>query len=214
MPKSITAILLALVLAPCFGGCNQPVAQKSADEKSNVDKPTQSVPQIDIATQPKTLPASDATAKEVCQRFVGLLAQDERSLAEQLLTRTALKVTVDAGLELEAMGGEESTIEVGDAIYATSRALVAQVPCIVTEKDGKVQTLYWMMRRAESGWRIAGLIVNPGESQELLSLENRSDVAAIMTAKGGPAPEADKVEPKAVTTESDQIRQVSGTDDE
>lgn len=216
MPKTITAILVALLLAPCLGGCNKPVAQNSANENQSA-KPSDNdsaVPQIDIATQPKTLPENDATAKEVCQRFLGLLAQGERSLAEQLLTKKALKTTVDAGLELEAMGGEGSSVEVDDAIYATSRAKVAQVSCTVTEKDGEAQTLSWMMRRGASGWRIAGLIVDPGESQEFLSLENRSDVAAIMNAKGGSAPVAEKAKSEVDTSESDLIRQVSGTDDE
>lgn len=216
MPKTTTAILVALLLAPCFGGCNKPVAQNSADKNASA-KPAEddsAAPKIDIATQPKTLPAKDATAREVCQRFLGLLAQGERSLAEQLLTQKALKTTVDAGLELEAMGGDGSSVEVDDAMYATNRAKVAQVSCTVTEKDGKSQTLSWMMRRSESGWRIAGLIVNAGESQEFLSLENRSDVAAIMSAKGGAAPETDKSNSIADTNGAGQIRQVSATDDE
>ena len=216
MLNRTTAILIAFMLAPLLGGCNQPVAQNTSNDNSEsvVDSNDgNSIPQVDIATQPNKLPENDATAKQVCERFLGLLAQGERSLAEQLLTRQALKVTIDAGLELEAMGGPDSTVNVGDAMYATSRAKVAQVPCTVTEKDGEKQSLLWMMRRGESGWRISGLIVDTGKSQELLSLENRADVAAIMGAKGGSA------EPSAVISSTDkselaEIRQVSATDDE
>lgn len=218
MPKQLTAILIVLLLAPCFGGCNNQVSQAPADKDSaaKTGQSNSAAPQIDIATQPNTLPDKDASAKEVCQRFLGLLAQDERVLAEQLLTQRALKVTVNAGLELEAMGGDGSSIEVGDAIYATSRAQVAQVPCSVKEKDGDKQSLVWMMRRNESGWRIAGLIVNSGKSQELLSFENKADVAAIMGAKGGKGGSAAdaKVNPTAGVSENAEIRQVSATDDE
>jgi len=210
MPKQLTAILIVLLLAPFLGGCNNQVSQAPAenDPAAETGQNNSAAPQVDIATQPNTLPEKDASAKEVCQRFLGLLAQGERVLAEQLLTQKALKVTVNAGLELEALGGDGSSIEVGDALYATSRAKVAQVPCSVKEKNGDKQSLLWMMRRSESGWGIAGLIVNAGESQELLSLENRSDVAAIMGAKSS-APTPNKVNPTSSTSESAEIGQVS-----
>lgn len=204
MPRPLMAILIALLLAPTFSGCKQEDSKKQTDEGSEpvaAASEKDSAPEADVATQGNTLPDSDATAREVCESFLRLLAMDERSLAEQLLTRKALKVTVAAGLELEALGGPESTIKVDDAMYATSRARVAQVGCTVTEKDKSKQEIVWLMRRGESGWRIAGLIVDTGKSQEFLSLENRADVNAIIASKGG-APK------------SDDVRLVSGTDDE
>jgi len=217
MLNRTTAITIAFLIAPLLVGCNQPVAENPPNDNSEgvVDSSAgdASAPQVDIATQPNTLPEKDATAKQVCERFLGLLAQGERSLAEQLLTRRALKVTIDAGLELEAVGGPESTVEIEDAMYATSRGKVAQVPCTVTEKDGKKQSLLWMMRRSDSGWRIAGLIVDTGKSQEFLSLENKADVAAIMGAKGV-SPEPSKVIPATDASEAAVIRQVSATDEE
>ena len=202
MPKHFTAILIALLLLPFFGGCNQKVADLPTEENptTKTAQINSVAPQVDVATQPNTLPEKEATAKEVCERFLDLLAKGEHNLAGQLLTSRAMKVTVNAGLELEALGGEGSSVKLGDALYATNRAQVAQVPCSVTESNGESQSLMWMMRRSESGWRIAGLIVNQDKSQELLSFENRSDVAAIMGAKGGSA--------------DAEIRQVSATDDE
>jgi hypothetical protein len=199
-PFATTIALIAILLAPAFSGCAQPVADSSDGETQDSLAQTDagsSAPQKDVATQPNTLPEKDASAAEVCKCFLSLLAQDERTLAEQLLTRRAFKVTVDAGLELEPMGGKNASLKVGEAVYATSRAEVAQVPCTVTEKNGKQQTLTWMMRRGDSGWRIAGLILNSGKSPEFLSLENKADVAAMM----GPA-------------ESGTVRQVSATSDE
>ncbi len=205
MPKRLLAILTALLLTPCFSGCSQPDADNSSGENpaasAQTDVSPSTAPKTDIATQPNTLPTNDATAREVCERFLGLLAQGERTFAEQLLTRRALKVTVEVGLELEAMGGPEASVEVGKACYATSRATVAQVPCTVTEKDGSKQTLTWMMRRGESGWRIAGLILDSDKSPELLSLETKADVLAIMGTRSD-------------LQTTDSIRLVSGTDEE
>ncbi|QEG20689.1 ABC transporter substrate-binding protein [Mariniblastus fucicola] len=203
MFRQITTILLALILTTAFIGCSEPAATTESGESEDTVSQTResAIPETDVATQPDTLPGSDATAKVVCERFLALLSKNERNLAEQLLTRQAFKATVDAGLELEALGGPGSKVKVGEASYATSRAKVAQVPCTVVEKDGSKQSLLWMMRRGDSGWRIAGLIVETGESQEFLSLENRADVAAIMASQGGSSSEGN-------------IRQVSATDDE
>ena len=203
-PYAMTIAWTALLLASVFSGCAQPVADSSDSDTQDSLAQTDSsaVPQKDVATQPNTLPEKDASASEVCQCFLGLLAQDERTLAEQLLTRRALKVTVEAGLELEPMGGKDASLKVGEAIYATSKAEVAQVSCTVTEKNGKQQTLTWMMRRGDSGWRVAGLILNSEKSPEFLSLENKADVAAIMGSSG------------STTSSTGSVRQVSATSDE
>ena len=76
----------------------------------------------------------------------------------------------------------------------------AQVPCTVSAADGSEQTIEWLMRHSESGWRIAGLIMHSGKSSELLSLENKADVDAIVKSRGG--------EP------ADTVRLVSATDEE
>jgi len=185
MPRQkfkLTAILAAVLILPMMNGCSKPIAQQepNGSDTTVASTPDAAVPAIDIATQPNTLPEKDASAKQVCERFLGLLAQGERNLAEQLLTRRALKLTVAAGLELDAMGDSESSVEIGDAMYATTRAKVAQVPCTTIGKDGSQQKIQWLMRRGESGWRIAGLIIDSGTSQEFLSLESEADVASIV----------------------------------
>lgn len=205
----LATVLTAVFLITLSGGCTKPVAKTDTDSSetelaSKGDSKT--TPEVNIATQPNTLPEKDASAKQVCERFLELLAQGERSLAEQLLTPRALKTTVAAGLELEAMGDSESTLEVGDAMYATTRAKVAQVPCTSTSKDGTSQSIQWLMRRGDSGWRIAGLIVDSGSTQELLSLESVADVASIVGSEtGGSGMEQ---------SDSGSIRLVSGTDED
>ena len=202
MLKLESVVLIALFAATIFVGCSQDAEKKDGAESADSTAATQSTkPEADLATQTPELPQSDATAKKVCESFLNLLAHDERLLAEQLLTRTALKVTGSAGLELESLGGPDSKVVVQDAMYATSAAKVAQVPCTVTEKGGARQSFLWLLRREQSGWRISGLIVDMGKSQELLSFENKSDVASILASRGG-------------STGSGDVRLVSATDDE
>ena len=196
------AVLTAMITALTICGCSDPVAQNDPGkdgQQLQADSATDAKPKVDIATQPLTLPEKDASAKVVCERFLKLLAAGEQSLAEQLLTRKAFKTTVDAGLELEAVGGPGASVSVGEALYATNRAQVAQVPCTVTGSKGAKQEIQWMMRHSESGWRVVGLIVASGDTSELLSFENKADVAAVVKSRGDSA---------------DSVRLVSGTDEE
>lgn len=199
MPRIISAIVCAILLAPFFAGCDkQPVSKADAGSDAKAtDMASSNAPPADAATQPNALPTKEADAREVCVSFSKLLKKGERTLAEQLLTRRALSVVVDAGLELEPMGTPSAKVQIGKAMYATSRALVAQVPCDIIEKDGSTQKMTWMMRRGEAGWRIAGLIVESGKGPEFLSLENRADVASITG-----------------TVNPSDVRLVSTTDDE
>ena len=104
MPKQkfkLTAVLTAVFLTPLLSACTKPVAKEDAAKSTEAKVASSAgsaVPQVDVATQPNTLPEKDASAKEVCERFLGLLAQGERSLAEQLLTQRALKLTVAVAL--------------------------------------------------------------------------------------------------------------------
>ena len=72
MSKQILAVLLALLIAPFFSGCYQPVAENSqSDDSAQTKSASLNVPQRDVATQPNTLPEKNATASEVCERFLG-----------------------------------------------------------------------------------------------------------------------------------------------
>jgi len=190
------AVLTALIAATLFCGCTDSTAVSDSNKAPQQNAAT---PEVDVATQPLKLPEKDASAKVVCERFLNLLAAQERSLAEQLLTRKAFKVTVDAGLELEAIGGAGTSLKVGQARYATNRAKVAQVPCIVTGAKGAKRQIQWLMRHEESGWRVSGLIVESAKTSELLSFESKADVAAVVKSRGESA---------------DSVRLVSATDDE
>lgn len=171
--------LAAFVLITSFSGllgCSKPAPEKpSQDQTDGETTATANVaPQKD-----NQLPPADATAAQVCQRFMMLLQQGERTLAEELLTRQALATTGKLDLELEAMGGSNAKVSVGEAMYATDRAKLAQVPCTIRETGSSDQEITWLMRRLNSGWRISGLIVSSPRGPELLSLENHRDVATI-----------------------------------
>jgi hypothetical protein len=198
MPRIISVIVCAILLAPLFAGCNkQSVSKANAGSNAKTEIVASDVPAADAATQPNALPTKDASAKQVCESFSRLLKNGERTLAEQLLTRRALSVAIDAGLELEPMGSQGAKVQIGEAMYATDRAQVAQVPCDVIERDGSKQKITWLMRRGDEGWRVAGLIVESDKGPEFLSLENKADVASI----------TGNVKPS-------DVRLVSATDDE
>lgn len=182
-------------------GCTESLDQHASETQRSDPSPVKEeiAPAVDLATQPAKLPEKDASAKVVCESFLALLSQGERSLAEKLLTPKAFQTTVAAGLELEPMGKLGKTLKVGQPAYATSRAKVAQVPCSVRGDDGSERQIQWLMRQGESGWRIAGLIMPSGKSSELLSLESKADVASIV---------------KSRTESPDTVRLVSATDEE
>ncbi len=148
-------------------------------------------------SRPKTKPVPDAagltvesSAEDVCREFLRLLENGERFEARQLLTDQAQLATERANLELDAPGGGAMTFEVSGARYATGERQIALVDCHFrdpVDPDARM-TLTWTMRRQENGWKIAGMLVDPGGGAlDLLSFENASDLARIHQSVDGDA---------------------------
>jgi hypothetical protein len=141
------------------------------------------------ATSPNELPDADSTPDQVCQRFLNLLQSGNRIGAENLLTRTALTTTTKAGLKLEPMGGPTSTYRIGEVRYATNRQKLAHVDTYVVDQvDGKPYEMEvtWQLHKHGTGWRISGVMLEleEGQTKDLLSLENKYDVAKLQTLAG------------------------------
>jgi hypothetical protein len=200
---SVCAFAICAVAA-FVGGCGKSETKKAPAEQSqtSVDSNQKQVASVQ-PQKDNQLPDAGATAAQVCERFMVLLQNGERTIAEELLTRKALTATGQLDLQLESMGSVDAKVKIGEPLYATSRAKVAQVPCSIKEKNGDQQELTWLMRRQDSGWRISGLIVESSNGPELLSLENLQDVAAIKRQTG-----QDELE-----TESSQIRLTSAEEE-
>lgn len=168
---------------------------ESAESKSEADSKTNSVAAAKAtdATSPaagaSNLPSPDATAQEVCQRFMNLMRTGNRIAAENLLTKSALNVTTRAGLQLEPMGGPTAEYNVGEVRYATTKQKLAQVDCtIVDNVDGEKyeMNVTWLVRKQKLGWRISGVMLEleSGQVPDLLSFENIHDVTKIKNMAG------------------------------
>ena len=174
---------------------NAPSESLPNDENKTVSPETNSVAVVSATEMSSPAKAdskeitSDSTPSEVCQRFLDLLQSGNRIAAENLLTRTALTATTRAGLKLEPMGGPASTYRTGEVRYATNKQKLAHVDTYVMDKiDGKPYEMEvtWQLHKHLDGWRISGLMLElePGQTKDLLSLENQFDVAKLQSLAG------------------------------
>ncbi len=188
-----------LVSAGCGGSS---VAEKAEPTSTSTDNSTpvtasnatNSVPttKSNNSTSPASMDNSsdpDATPAQVCQRFMRLMRSGNRIAAENLLTRTALSVTTQAGLQLEPMGGPTAVYKVGEVKYATTKQRLAQVECsIVDNVEGEEyeMNVTWLVRKQSLGWRISGVMLEleSGQVPDLLSFENVQDVNRIKSLAG------------------------------
>jgi len=135
---------------------------------------------VAVTDSPSTDDGDETDPAEVCRRFLQFTQAGQKSKAERLLTKTALRTTLAAGLELEPMGGPHCTFDVRQASFATTQSKVAQVSCEVTEPGADPARVTWMLRKQDTRWRISGLIVESETGQrDLLSFENPRDVARL-----------------------------------
>lgn len=199
----ITLSLFALTLF-VLTGCNSKketenagasAADNQANSKAPLSTATNSVAVVKTtntaspATSANQLPSPESTPAQVCQRFLDLLQSGNRIGAEHLLTRTALTATTKAGLKLEPMGGPTSTYRIGEVRYATNRQKLAHVDTYVVDQvDGKLEEIEvtWQLHKRNNGWRISGVILEleKGKTKDLLSLENKYDVAKLQSLAG------------------------------
>jgi hypothetical protein len=194
-------ISTAIVFSVGCGGTNvaNHSTAKTADRESGssgtVSTETNSVPTTKTtnltspAAMTNNLPSADATAEEVCQKFMNLMQSGNRIGAENLLTTTALTVTTRAGLQLEPMGGPTAVYKVRNVRYATTKQKLAQVECSVIDTvDGEEyeMNVTWLVRKQSPGWRISGVMLElePGQVPDLLSFENIQDVNRIKRLAG------------------------------
>ena len=155
---------------------------------------------------------ANSTPSDVCQRFLDPLQSGNRIAAENLLTRTALTATTKAGLKLEPMGGPTSTYRTGEVRYATNKQKLAHVDTYVIDNvDGEPYEMEvtWQLHKHLNGWRISGLMLElePGQTKDLLSLENQFDVAKLQSLAGVEALEETEP-PQAKVSDNNQSLQL------
>ena len=83
----------------------------------------------------------------------------------------------------------DAKFKFGDARYASIRQKICFIDCHpVEQKDSEQAKITWMMRKSNSGWRVAGMLVpgNDDKLTNLLSFENKIDVAQIRDSLSEP----------------------------
>lgn len=199
----VTLSLLAFVLILVTGCFENKVAENyessasdnQADSSATLSSATNSVAVAKTtnlaspATSANLDNDSNSTPDQVCQRFLNQLQSGNRIGAENLLTRTALTTTGKAGLKLEPMGGPNSTYRVGEVRYATNKQKLAHVDTYVIDQvDGQPfeMEVTWQLHKHGAGWRISGVMLEleEGKAKDLLSLENKYDVAKLQSLAG------------------------------
>ncbi len=138
-----------------------------------------------------TDPATESP-ESVCRAFIQLLQNQDRIAAENLLTRAALMTTHRANLKLEPISSPDAETTILPARHTAHGQFnrTAEVDCLIHETFGNETTpisLTWQVVCQSNGWRVCGMLVPLGESdqKQLLSFESIDDVATIKLLAAG-----------------------------
>ena len=197
--RVLAVCLLLTTLGFCTGCGNEAsdLVATNSKAKSQAASADGSVP-TSVATSPVTnevSPASihatskpkaifDQSPKQLCQRFMELLQNNDSIKAKTLLTRISQMNTTKEELELKAIGGSNAKFTVGQVRYATQKKELAQVDCKVvdtSDDDPFEMEMTWVVRRNKKFWRISGVMLQLEKDAkiDLLSFENLADVRRI-----------------------------------
>jgi hypothetical protein len=210
--RIVSEVLSACVLASIVlsVGCNRgEIASEQVDaEKTAVATPikrTEPIHSVAAETAMASSPAANSltvdpatqSPESLCRAFIKRLQNGDRIGAENLLTRVALTTTHHANLKLEPISGPDATTTVHSARFTDQFNRSAEVDCLITETmNGETFpiSLTWQVVRQSNGWRVCGMFVPLGASdqRQLLSFESIDDVATIKLLAAGEAFSAEK----------------------
>ena len=177
---SVAAIAI-LAIAGCGGnGATQPVAQTQGKGVTSVRATESGRSPAEAEDEEVGEPPIEATASpaEVVTFFLDSLRAGDKTNVAATLTKKARQETSREGLVVQPIGTPDAKYEVGTVEYVGSRKDGAHVQSIWTEVDesGEKATydVIWVLRKQETGWRIAGMAtqVAEGEAPEFLNFEN------------------------------------------
>lgn len=152
---------------------------------------------------PKEAVAASNTASpdEVCRIFLDLLRTENTREAQKLFTRKAMSLTLRHDLPLSFPGAQDATVELGSAKFATSKQELCQVMCTITDTVDGVESeseLGWVLKKANDGWRICGMLLplEEGKPMDFLSFESSADLGRVKEMIAG-GPPVDELQVKA-----------------
>ena len=148
---------------------------------------------VDVGEPPIEATASPA---EVVTFFLEALKAGDKTNVAASLTKKARQETSREGLVIDADGAPNAKFEVGSVEYVGPRKDGAHVQCLWTVADEEGNEIsnevIWVLRKQETGWRIAGMATIIGDQQEPEFLNFEKPQERLSTVIKGPAETARK----------------------
>jgi hypothetical protein len=174
---------LSLVVLLSMTGCGSDVP-KQPDASPAAGGGTEAIANPDDALYDAlTHFEGDASTPEiVVERFLSSVQSGDEDLAEQLLSDFARVELGKRGRKVAPPTHPTAQFKIEDVNYVDENRDGAQVTCLWrdTDQDGNTQVdeIIWMVRRQESGWRVAGMAFRPFEDQApvLMNFENPDEM--------------------------------------
>lgn len=145
-------------------------------ETTNVESP---------AEKAFSMPSVDASADEVCQKFLSALNAEEPDHFELLLTPAAINISNRLKFQLPPIAEHGTKLTIGEPKYNTIREKICFIDCsFAATNDSEATDVTMMLRKFKSGWRVAGMMIDADDSElkNLISFENSVDVAQIKSS--------------------------------
>jgi hypothetical protein len=203
-PEILVRIFFAFGITVCVfvGGCAKketPISQSpdNGDKKSSPDNlkvtvvsPSLADGEVSPAQTSEDELKVDTPPDAICKMFLLAIRKQDRHDYEKLLTRVSKRNILAANLDLQLPGSDQATCSVADTTYNSHKKDIAMVKCVVHDiVDGETKSFdfWWLLRKQNVGWRIAGMWISTGVGTErdYLSFENTEDVAKINAMANG-----------------------------
>lgn len=195
MQRNAWVVLAVIALAGCQKG-TKPVAsdpnKKAKGEEIAQVAATDSEKGSIVRSAEFTTDAIETTADtpaSLVKKFVAALQAGEARTVRNLLTEKARYETRLHGLEVRPQMFPNTSFEIGDTEYTTTRKDTAYVKCSWFEptSDAKTFDIVWVAKRQEEGWRISGFFtaIAAGGKLKLLNFENVKEMLSVMESASG-----------------------------
>jgi hypothetical protein len=130
--------------------------------------------------------AADATPDQAVKEFLSAARSGDQKRLTLLLSKASQEQAAKNNVNFELDSYQNATFEVGEFEYVTKEKDSARVGCKWTDRDtdGSEYThpVVWVLRKEDSAWRIAGMILRPFPDKPPVVL-NYEDMKALAEAK-------------------------------
>jgi hypothetical protein len=171
---AFTALLLALIAA----GCN----------KSSDARPQSTASAGSEQTTPTSTESPDAVAKEdgpaaAVAQFLEAVRKGNDEAASRMLSKAARQENAALNRGLTPPASDTATFTIGKVDLVEGGACVASTwTDYDADKQKKTDEAFWIVRREDDGWRIAGVRAQllPGEPYTMLNFEKPKEIVQTL----------------------------------